>query len=555
MYRIYGLPVGTGITTIDDFMAPIHPDDRRTADARIRRLLSGEIDDHSAESDGVRHRVVRPDGDIRFVQARGKVTIGSPENPVEILGTVLDVTNDALHEVQRDEALEALAASEEQYRLLAENAYDVIWTMALDGTITYVSPSVERVRGITPQEAAAQTLAEIHPPESAAKVTTYFQELFAAMAVGTVPPTYYGEHEYYRKDGSTMLGSLQVTPQVNSAGQVVQILGVTRDISAQREYEEALVQARDQARISEQRFRTAMVSAPIGMAVVDLDRRFVQVNPALCRMLRRDAGWLLAHRVVDILADSAGVSADAEDREARAKLLTGDHDSVTRDEYLVTTEGRELIVTHAMGLLRDEHGTPVSYVSQYLDITEARRAQDELRYLASHDSLTGLANRAELMRSLSLRLAQRGGDDSLDAPSDVLAAPGGLEVLFMDLDGLKAINDSYGHSVGDAVIMEVAERFRGLIREQDLAARIGGDEFVVILQPCGPAAEAGQRAELFHAAMLDPVNSDGATVVPSLSIGVAVARPDESSDELLARADQALYRAKHDGRNRTVLAP
>jgi diguanylate cyclase (GGDEF)-like protein/PAS domain S-box-containing protein len=153
--------------------------------------------------------------------------------PDELVATVRDVTG-------RHEAAARVAESEERYRLLAENAWDVIWTMAVDGSITYVSPSVERVRGITPEEAATQTLDQIHTPDSAAQVGEYFAQLYAAMAAGEVPPMYHGEREYYRKDGSIMLGELQVIPQVDAEGRVVQILGVTRDITERRYLEQEL---------------------------------------------------------------------------------------------------------------------------------------------------------------------------------------------------------------------------------------------------------------------------------------------------------------------------
>ena len=133
-----------------------------------------------------------------------------------------------------------LAESEQLYRLLAENAWDVIWTMELDGTISYVSPSVERVRGITPAEAMAQTPEQIQPPESAAKGAEYYGRLFAAIVNGTELPTFHGEQEYYRKDGSIMYGELDVIPQVDADGRPIRIIGVTRDISERKRFESEL---------------------------------------------------------------------------------------------------------------------------------------------------------------------------------------------------------------------------------------------------------------------------------------------------------------------------
>lgn len=137
-------------------------------------------------------------------------------------------------------AQSALATSERRHRLLVENAWDVIWTMGLDGSITYVSPAIQRVRGLTPSEAMVQTLDQIHPPEDAAHVGEYFTALFTAIATGAELPTFHGEKAYYRKDGSIMYGELQVIPHVDEEGNVVEILGVTRDISDRRLYEQEL---------------------------------------------------------------------------------------------------------------------------------------------------------------------------------------------------------------------------------------------------------------------------------------------------------------------------
>lgn len=163
-----------------------------------------------------------------WMQARQR-----PDGSVIMEGTVAEITE--LRDVQAE-----LRHSEERYRLLAENAWEVIWTMALDASITYVSSAVERVRGLTPEEAMRQKLEEIHPPESAARVSAYYEQLFAAIAAGTEPPIYRAEHEYYRKDGSIMTGELQVIPHVDAEGKVVEILGVTRDVTERKMLEAEL---------------------------------------------------------------------------------------------------------------------------------------------------------------------------------------------------------------------------------------------------------------------------------------------------------------------------
>lgn len=173
------------------------------------------LDGHSVHSRAWMQAYQRPDGSV--VQE----------------GVVQDITE--LREVETE-----LRRSEQRSRLLAENAYDVIWTMAMDGTITYVSPAVERVRGFTPEEAMHQTIDEISPPESAARVGEYYQRVFAAIEEGSEAPAFRGEMEYYRKDGSIMTGELQVIPLVHSDGHVVELLGVTRDISERKMFEAEL---------------------------------------------------------------------------------------------------------------------------------------------------------------------------------------------------------------------------------------------------------------------------------------------------------------------------
>jgi diguanylate cyclase (GGDEF)-like protein/PAS domain S-box-containing protein len=155
------------------------------------------------------------------------------DGSVVIEGALADITE--LHEAETK-----LMRSEKRSRLLAENAWEVIWTMDLDGKVTYINPAVERMRGISPEEAMRQTIEEINPPESAARVGEYFQQVFTAIQAGTEPPTFRGEMEYYRKDGSIMTGELNVLPHRDATGQVVELIGVTRDISERKEFEAEL---------------------------------------------------------------------------------------------------------------------------------------------------------------------------------------------------------------------------------------------------------------------------------------------------------------------------
>jgi len=142
--------------------------------------------------------------------------------------------------------IELLKVSEERHRLIAEHANDVIWTMSLNGDITYVSPSVQRLRGISVEEAMHQTIEQIHPPASAKHSLEYFTALGAALENGTKPPEFKGELEYYCNDGSTVWTQVHVLPHVNDNGEVIEILGVSRDISESKAALQALQEAQSE---------------------------------------------------------------------------------------------------------------------------------------------------------------------------------------------------------------------------------------------------------------------------------------------------------------------
>lgn len=192
----------------------------------------------------------------------------------------------------------------------------------------------------------------------------------------------------------------------------------------------------------------------------------------------------------------------------------------------------------SVGILHDDRGAPQSFVSQIVDITDAKRSRDRLQHLATRDGLTELLNRRELHQRIS-DLA-----DGEDLPRSQCA------VLFIDIDNFKNVNDEFGHAIGDGVIVAVAGRIRGSVRSGDIVGRAGGDEFVVVLTDVPEPDEAVCIAEKIRESPEDPVHIDGTLVPVTVSIGVAPLHQGDDPNAALRHADQALYEAKRNGRNR-----
>ncbi|WP_440106916.1 PAS domain-containing sensor histidine kinase [Acidovorax sp. BL-A-41-H1] len=169
---------------------------------------------------------------------------------LEAYGLARDIT-------QRRKAAEDLRVSGIRHRLLADHANDVIWTMAADGSITYVSPAVYRVRGFTQEEAMRQPMEEIITPSSQASAMAYFGEMLQAIAAGKTPPVYLDEQEYYCKDGSTIWTEVRAFPLLASDGSFIELLGMTRDINVRKRYENELRDAHAQLAAANQQLVAA----------------------------------------------------------------------------------------------------------------------------------------------------------------------------------------------------------------------------------------------------------------------------------------------------------
>ena len=196
-----------------------------------------------------------------------------------------------------------------------------------------------------------------------------------------------------------------------------------------------------------------------------------------------------------------------------------------------------------LSVVRDDSGHVVNYVAVFSDITSSKREADRLLHLVHHDSLTRLPNRVLLRDRTTQALAQAGRNG------------GQVAVLFLDLDGFKAVNDLFGHTAGDRVLEVVAGRLRACVRESDTVARQGGDEFVILLPEVNSAGDAETLAAKLLAALAEPIPCGKEVAKIGVSIGMALyPRDGRDCDTLLAAADEAMYRAKQDGGNRVAAA-
>jgi diguanylate cyclase (GGDEF)-like protein/PAS domain S-box-containing protein len=219
---------------------------------------------------------------------------------------------------------------------------------------------------------------------------------------------------------------------------------------------------------------------------------------------------------------------------------------------LVDGAGREFEVTRVDGSDAHvfaavmSHGTDAGWVAITFDVTERKAAERAAAHLALHDPITGLPNNRLLREAVEQALAR------------ALRRDRHVALLFCDVDLFKGINDSYGHRVGDEILRTVARRIESVLRGDDIVARVGGDEFVVVLQELGDVTEATRVAERARLAIAHPVELDDAektTIRVTASIGVAVSSTRQCDSELLLRrADNAMYVAKQQGRDRIAFA-
>ncbi|MEI7612006.1 MAG: diguanylate cyclase [Betaproteobacteria bacterium] len=285
----------------------------------------------------------------------------------------------------------------------------------------------------------------------------------------------------------------------------------------------------------EQRFRAYFERSMVGMATTRPNLDWIDINPALCKMLGYSADslyrmtWAQLCHPDDLLSELAEFD----------RLLSGEIDEFEMDKRFIHSSGSIVSIDLAVRAVHNPDKTIDYFVVLFEDITERKAAEEKIHELAFYDPLTSLPNRRMLLDRLTHSLAQAKRYER------------SLAILFLDLDKFKVINDTLGHDVGDELLQEVAVRLKDCVRNGDTVSRQGGDEFIIVLTEITHAHDAASVAEKIIKALNEPVRTEEHELNITTSIGIALYPVNGTDDvrELMKKADSAMYDAKAGGRN------
>ena len=420
-------------------------------------------------------------------------------------------------------------ANEERWQLALESAGDGVWDWYPQTGVEILSRRLKEIYGYAEDEIPnlPEELDRRTHPDDVAQMHKDRQAHFDGLT-----PVYHNEHRVQCKDGQwKWILTRGTVIQRDENGKPVRVIGTHTDISERKRAEVAVHE-------SEERLRMALSATHQGLYDLNVQTGVAIVNVEYATMLGYEHASL--HETHDLWKARLHPGDVKATAAAYSDYLTG-----KTDEYRVECRQRkkngEWIWILSVGALveYDEQGLPLRMLGTHLDITEKKKAEALIWQQANIDALTGLPNRRMFNDRLEhdLQKSRRTG------------LP--LAVLFIDLDHFKIVNDTLGHAIGDALLIEAARRLQACVRESDTVARLGGDEFTVSLPELHGTGHVETIAENIIETMSEPFTLGNEDIFLSASIGITLFPGDaENLDDLLRHADQAMYAAKDSGRNR-----
>jgi diguanylate cyclase (GGDEF)-like protein/PAS domain S-box-containing protein len=406
------------------------------------------------------------------------------------------------------------------------------------GTIVYANQAALHILGVSAEDVAAGRAADDTWETVHLDGTPWLPDEHPSRVAVTTGKAQHDQVVGLRQDDGVLRWlTVSAVPVHEADGSVSAVVCTFVDITDRRAAAAVLA-------ASEQHFRVAFDNAPIGMLMISLapgtEGQYLRANAAFCAMLGYTADELTGGTM------AARTHPDDVETDVRRfeTLLRGEATHVAFDKRFRAKDGSTVYAWLTSSIAVGPDGEPLYLITHALDVTDRRREQAQLERMALSDSLTGLANRALLTDRLDLALAR------------LQRVPGSCALLMIDIDRFKLVNDSLGHQIGDALIIEVAARLEAVSRADSTVARLGGDEFVVLVEGLAGPDEVHAMAVRLLETLRRPYQVEGRdeAVVTSASIGIAVASsPDRTHHDLYREADLALYRAKDGGRDQYAL--
>ena len=501
------------------------PEDIAETSEAHQRMLEGKVDSISFEK-----RYLRKDGSWTWARLTIAPQRDSEGRLLHLLAFVEDISDRKVAEEHLAAAMKALRLSEERYRLAFQLNFDSIDICSLeDGRFIDVNEAFLRVLGFKRQEVIGRTSMELGLWDNPADRQKLVEEIGKNSVCRNL------EVQYRTRGGSLRWGLLSVS-DFEMHG-VPCILSATRDITDAKLAEERLAAAAEALQVSEKRYRTVFQTSldAISLARVS-DMKFIDVNQALLDTLGYEREEVIGKTSIEL-----GFFADDSAREAMMESLR-QNSGCRALEARFRKKSQEIGWGELSSSIIEIEGVPC-ILSITRDITAAKAAEKTIRSLAFYDPLTGLPNRRHLLEKLRQPPAAFG--------------PNGrsMALLLVDLDHFKIFNDTLGHESGDLLLKEVARRVAASVHEDGTACRMGGDEFVVMLENLSEvaeeaAAQAKAVGEHILAAIDQPYLIENREYLLTASIGITIfGGPQENTNDVLQQADIAIDQAKAAGRN------
>ena len=420
---------------------------------------------------------------------------------------------------QRKKAEEELRESERRYRELWDNAPVAYHTLDRQGIITTVNETEAKMLGYKPKEMVGKSIFEFVLPSQRAEARKRFKQKISSKRI---PMTQ--NRIYVRRDGSKIYVSIHDILECNAEGKVTGVRTTMVDTTERKKAEEAL-------RESEERYRGLVENVTDIIFTLDSQGCFTYISPAVKQIsgytVEELTGQSLTHFVYP-----------ADIPEVQAHLKQSFAGEVEPCEFRIMDKDGTIHHIRMSSRLLVENGKAIGLNGIITDITQRKQLEESIRQLAYYDSVTSLPNRVLFNDRFNVALAHARREN------------GKLVVMLFDLDYFKDVNDKLGHSVGDRLLKGVADRMLALIRQSDTVARMGGDEFMVLLPEIVQPKDSSQVANKILEAVRKPFHIDNHTLHITTSIGIALYPGNgEDADVLMKNADIAMYYVKAHGRN------